>query len=102
MVTTARCFRYLTHIDRQCCLLIALKIVLAHPNVKVFISHGGLLSTIETIYHGVPILGIPIFGDQKMNLAVAAEKGYALSLPYGEVNEESLTKALQEILNNPK
>lgn len=70
--------------------------------MKAFISHGGLLSTIETIYHGVPILGIPIFGDQKMNLAIAVEKGYAVSLPYGELTEESLEKALKEVLNNPR
>lgn len=76
--------------------------ILAHPNVKVFISHGGLLSTIETIHHGVPILGIPIFADQKMNMAIAVKKGYAVSLPFGELTEEKLHKALEEILNNPR
>lgn len=76
--------------------------VLAHPNVKAFISHGGLLSTIETIYHGKPILGIPIFGDQKLNIAGAVEKGYAIKVSYGELNEETLENALSELLNNPR
>lgn len=70
--------------------------------MKLFISHGGLLSTIETIYHGVPILGIPIFADQKMNIAIAVKKGYAVSLPFGEVTEERFQSALQEILNNTR
>lgn len=38
--------------------------ILAHPNVKLFVTHGGLLSTIESIYREKPIVGIPIFGDQ--------------------------------------
>lgn len=75
---------------------------LAHPNVKAFISHGGLLSTIEAIHYGIPILGIPIFGDQKMNMAGAVEKGYAINLPYSQLNEESLEKALSELLNNSR
>jgi len=40
--------------------------ILAHPNVKLFITHGGLLGTTEAIIEGVPVLGLPIFGDQKV------------------------------------
>lgn len=49
----------------------------AHPNVKLFISHGGFFSTIETIYFGVPVIGIPIVGDQQTNIANAETAGYA-------------------------
>jgi len=38
--------------------------ILAHPNVKLFVTHGGLLSCTESILRGTPIVGIPIFGDQ--------------------------------------
>jgi glucuronosyltransferase len=38
--------------------------ILAHPNVKLFVTHGGLLSCTESILRGKPIVGIPIFGDQ--------------------------------------
>ena len=42
----------------------------AHPNVKVFISHCGMLGTQEALYAGTPMLGLPIFGDQPKNAQV--------------------------------
>ncbi|VEN36938.1 unnamed protein product [Callosobruchus maculatus] len=74
--------------------------ILAHPNVKVFWTHGGLLSTTETVYHGVPILATPIFGDQAMNAQRAKDNGYALVLPFTELTEERLNKMLDEIVSN--
>ncbi|GAB0088541.1 hypothetical protein DMENIID0001_029950 [Sergentomyia squamirostris] len=41
--------------------------VLAHPNTKLFISHCGLLSSLEATWHGVPIFAAPIWLDQYMN-----------------------------------
>lgn len=76
-------------------------VILAHPNLKLFITHGGLLSTIEATYHGVPVVGIPIFGDQKMNVAKAVNRKVGLQVPYNELTEETLGKALNEILSNP-
>ncbi|XP_023012473.2 UDP-glycosyltransferase UGT5 [Leptinotarsa decemlineata] len=76
--------------------------ILAHPNVRLFITHGGLLSTTETIYHGVPILAIPIYGDQKMNAAKAVAAEYGLSLSINEISEEKLSNNINELLNDPK
>lgn len=76
--------------------------ILAHPNVKLFITHGGFLSTTETIYHGVPTLAIPIFGDQKLNAKRAVHFGYGLTLPYVDITEDNLTKKITELLNNPR
>lgn len=42
--------------------------ILAHDNVKLFVTHGGLLSCTESILRGKPIVGIPIFGDQMVNI----------------------------------
>lgn len=41
--------------------------ILAHKNVKLFVTHGGLLSCTESILRGKPIVGIPIFGDQMVS-----------------------------------
>ncbi|KRT83008.1 Glycosyltransferase, partial [Oryctes borbonicus] len=75
--------------------------LLAHPNIKLFITHGGQLSTIESLYRGVPIIGIPVLGDQKLNMANAANRGYGVLIDFPDLSEETLTKALEEALNNP-
>lgn len=75
--------------------------ILAHPNVKLFISHGGGLSTAEAIYFGKPILGIPVFGDQHMNMKTAAMSGFGVNLPYEELTAPRIREALREVLSNP-
>ena len=76
--------------------------ILAHPNMKLFITHGGLLGTTEALIEGVPVLGIPIFGDQKMNMAKAVERGNGLKILLNDVTEDKLEEALNELLTNPK
>ncbi|KAJ8928775.1 hypothetical protein NQ314_018633 [Rhamnusium bicolor] len=76
--------------------------ILAHPNTKLFITHGGLLSTIETVYHGVPVLTVPIGGDQKLNGARAEMNGIGISLSFSTLTEEKFSDTLNKLLNNPK
>lgn len=40
------------------------KDILANGNVKAFISHCGLMSTQEAFWYGIPVVGVPFFGDQ--------------------------------------
>lgn len=74
--------------------------ILAHPNIKLFITHGGLLSTTEAIIEGVPILSIPIFGDQKVNMIAAQSKGFGKILDFNEINEENALKLIENVLND--
>ncbi|XP_069697675.1 UDP-glycosyltransferase UGT5-like [Periplaneta americana] len=76
--------------------------ILAHKNVLVFMTHGGLLSTQEAINRGVPVLGIPVFGDQKLNMAWAESAGVGVTLQFDNISSESITSALNEILGNPR
>lgn len=76
--------------------------ILAHKNVRLFITHGGLLSCTEAVFHGIPIIGIPIFGDQLLNMARVVSAGWGLQVLYNNVTEESLSWALREILSNPQ
>lgn len=76
--------------------------ILAHPNIKLFITHGGMGSVVESQYHGVPMVGIPLFGDQPSNMANVVNSGYGLSVDYITMTEESLNSAIQDVLHNPK
>lgn len=76
--------------------------ILAHPNLRLFISHGGYLSSTETIHYGVPLIGIPVYGDQSLNMARAVLSGYGVSIDYTNLTESSLQWAIDEILNNNK
>ena len=73
--------------------------ILGHPNTKLFITHGGLLSTQEATYHGVPLIGIPIFADQDLNIAQAERAGYALTIEILNLSEEKLENAIHQILH---
>lgn len=70
--------------------------------MKLFITHGGLLSTTETIYYGVPALAFPVFGDQKANARQIQNAGFGKVLPLSEITEDKLDTALNQLLYDPK
>ncbi|XP_025408888.1 UDP-glucuronosyltransferase 1-1-like, partial [Sipha flava] len=75
--------------------------ILGHPNCKLFITHGGVHSTIESIYHGVPMLAIPVFGDQLGNSLRAQYRGLAIQVPYFDLTHMAFGSALYKLLNDP-
>lgn len=75
--------------------------VLSHPNTKVFVTHGGLLSITESIYHGVPVIGIPVFGDQSMNMQHAEHIGYGVKIDWPTLGADTVRQALNQVLNDP-
>ncbi|KAI5633119.1 UDP-glucoronosyl and UDP-glucosyl transferase domain-containing protein [Phthorimaea operculella] len=76
--------------------------LLRHPNVKVFITQGGLQSTDEAIIAGVPLIGIPILADQWYNVEKYVHHGIGLKLSIETVNEEQLTNAIKEVIDNKR
>ncbi|KAH8359715.1 hypothetical protein KR093_008468, partial [Drosophila rubida] len=75
--------------------------ILAHKNVKLFISHGGLLSSIESVYFGKPILGLPVFYDQFMNVKRAEHMGFGLGLDLMNLKQAELEKTINTLLTTP-
>lgn len=74
--------------------------ILAHQKVKIFITHGGIQSIYEAVYHAVPVIGIPVFGDQPHNVAFAEEKGFGVLLAYENLTEFNIFESVKLILEN--
>lgn len=74
--------------------------VLAHPNVVLFINHGGVFGTQESTYYGVPMLSVPFYADQFRNAKNAERNGHGLVVNYKELNAKLLGEKLEEILYN--
>ncbi|XP_052750704.1 uncharacterized protein LOC113512976 [Galleria mellonella] len=73
--------------------------ILAHPKVLAFYSHCGLLGTTEAIHHGVPMIGMPIFGDQPANAAAIEESGLGVQVRFNDLTAETLLEKFKTVLN---
>lgn len=51
--------------------------LLGHPKIKAFVGHGGTNGIYESIYHGVPMIGIPLLFDQFENVLRMEVRGAA-------------------------
>ena len=71
-----------------------------HPNCVLFITHGGLLSTFETLNFGVPIIGMPFYADQFFNINRAVQQGYGRRVDFNENVASTLKVAVNEMLND--
>ena len=75
--------------------------LLVHPNLRVFITHGGMGSIQETLCHKTPIVGVPVHGDQHPLVSGAVTQGWAVSIDWKTVTGAGLEAAVREVLDNP-
>ena len=74
--------------------------LLAHPKVKLFISHCGQNSQMEGIFHAVPFICMPVIADQYSNAARTECHAYGRHLSAMYFSEEMLISAIQDVMNN--
>ncbi|XP_059525660.1 UDP-glucuronosyltransferase 2B31-like isoform X1 [Myotis daubentonii] len=75
--------------------------LLGHPKTKAFITHGGTNGIYEAIYHGIPMVGLPMFADQPDNIARMKTKGAAIRMDFNTMSSADLLNALKTVINDP-
>ncbi|XP_071991073.1 UDP-glucuronosyltransferase 3A1-like [Engystomops pustulosus] len=74
--------------------------LLGHPRIRLLVTHGGLSSVTEAVYHGVPVLGIPLFGDQTDNLVRIKVKLMGEYIPFNEIKSDKFADVIQKIVKD--
>jgi hypothetical protein len=76
--------------------------LLHHKNVRAFVTQGGVQSTDEAIEALVPMVGMPMMGDQSFNTNKIAELGLGRVVDTVQVNAEQLIEVIGDVAENPK
>ncbi|XP_010004173.1 PREDICTED: UDP-glucuronosyltransferase 1-1-like [Chaetura pelagica] len=76
--------------------------LLAHPKTRAFITHGGSHGVYEGICNAVPMVLMPLFGDQMDNAKRIESRGAGLTLNILEMTSEDISTALKAVINDKK
>jgi MGT family glycosyltransferase len=72
------------------------------PNVDVFVSHGGLNSTMESLFFGVPLVVIPSIREQRLTGRRIQELGLGIVLDHENLTPETLRETVRKIARDPE
>lgn len=68
---------------------------------KLFITHGGMNSTNEALYYGVPLVVIPLSADQPIIARQVANIGAGVALQMQSLTPGQLRETVEHVLNYP-
>jgi MGT family glycosyltransferase len=69
------------------------------PRAQVFITHGGMNSSMESLYYGVPMVVIPQMVEQAMTARRVVELELGLSLEKEALNATTLRETVERVAN---
>ncbi|XP_043099966.1 UDP glucuronosyltransferase 5 family, polypeptide G1 [Puntigrus tetrazona] len=75
--------------------------LLGHPKARALVTHGGSNGMYEAIYHGLPVLALPLLFDQFDNVLRMQVRGAARVLQVATLTSQEFLEALKDILENP-
>uniref|UniRef100_A0A8C6U1C7 glucuronosyltransferase n=1 Tax=Neogobius melanostomus TaxID=47308 RepID=A0A8C6U1C7_9GOBI len=75
--------------------------LLAHPGARAFVTHAGSHGLFESLCHAVPLLMLPLGGDQPDNAQRFESRGVGVVRDIQSITTEGLLQGLKEVINNP-
>uniref|UniRef100_A0A8C2VL04 UDP-glucuronosyltransferase n=1 Tax=Chinchilla lanigera TaxID=34839 RepID=A0A8C2VL04_CHILA len=72
--------------------------LLGHPKTRAFITHAGSHGIYEGICNGVPMVMMPLFGDQMDNAKRMETRGAGVNLNVLEMTADDLEDALKKVI----
>nr|QBK47175.1 UDP-glycosyltransferase UGT42H1 [Chilo suppressalis] len=72
--------------------------LLGHPKTVAFFSHAGMGGTTESLHFGVPVVAMPILGDQLANGASIEESGLGVQIFLNDLTKENLIHAIKNVM----
>ena len=66
----------------------------------VFITHGGMNSISEALYHGVPMVVIPCTADQPVNARRIEQLKLGKTLDYSTLNKDVIKECVNKVLED--
>ena len=74
--------------------------LLGHNNTRLFITHCGTNGQSEAVYHGVPMIGLPIQPEQDYNAARMQYKGFGVRMDLKRFTSEELVNNINLVLKD--
>ena len=74
--------------------------LLAHPNVKLFVTHAGNNGQHEALYHGVPMIAFPLFADQLYNALRIQHKGFGVQMDIKTFTSEEFVSNIRLVTSD--
>ncbi|ODM98608.1 UDP-glucuronosyltransferase 1-3 [Orchesella cincta] len=74
----------------------------AHKNILAFVTQAGRPSTQEAIFHGVPVIVVPVFEDQDYTAERIRDMGGGIKVEIATITKEEFEGAIREITTDPK
>lgn len=71
-------------------------------NTNVFLTHGGMNSVMEALYHGVPLVVIPQMPEQAITAKRVMELGLGVALEKTDITVSALQAAVAKVANEPQ
>ena len=76
--------------------------LLAHKDIKAFVSHMGHNSLYESAYHGVPLVAFPLLRDQHALAKKAEYFGLSLTVDYKRSDAQQLFETIELVISEPR